>query len=125
MNDNEGGIATLAGQGAATFSGIMSVPASCSARDAALVRRKAGISAWRYRFYGEFPNTEIDPKAGAWHGIEEFAVFGTAEFLTKIPETKEQIDLGKKVREAWSSFAKDPVNGLLTLGWPVYDDNSK
>jgi hypothetical protein len=26
---------------------------------------------------------------------------------------------------AWATFAKDPQKGLISLGWPVYDENSK
>lgn len=29
------------------------------------------------------------------------------------------------LREAWTGFAKDPVQGLLKLGWPVYDASSE
>src|ERR1700743_2071094 len=125
MNDKEGGIGDQMGTIGKAIGGMVGIQISCGARDAANIRLRHGVKAWRYRFFGEFPNTEISPTAGAWHGIEQFSVFGTAELLLGIPETSEQVVLGKKVRRAWSTFAKNPTSGLSELGWPVYDDSSE
>ena len=40
------------------------------------------------------------------------------------PSTTTEIALSKTLQGAWVAFAQDPHNGLLSLGWPVYDKNS-
>ena len=37
------------------------------------------------------------------------------------PATPEQISIGKYMRGAWATFAKDPTNGLTGYGWPRYN----
>jgi cholinesterase len=32
--------------------------------------------------------------------------------------------LAKKIRDAWATFAKDPVYGLEKMGWPLYNPDS-
>ncbi|KAF2402642.1 alpha/beta-hydrolase [Trichodelitschia bisporula] len=133
-NDNEAGLfAVLAQAGAAgaaakapsTSSSLAielgNLRFTCPAGDAAKARRDAGVSAWRYRYAGEWPNQNIGPKAGAWHGSELGMVFGTTERTSNKPDTEEERKLSAKMREAWTTFAKDPVNGLTKLGWPLYD----
>jgi carboxylesterase type B len=51
-------------------------------------------------------------------------LFGTTELFSRRPDTLEEIELSKKMRKAWTTFAKDPVQGLAKqLGWPLYEDN--
>jgi cholinesterase len=52
-------------------------------------------------------------------------VFGTAEYMSRIPDTEEEKKLGQQIRLAWTGFAKDPTNGLTKMGWPVYDANGE
>lgn len=40
------------------------------------------------------------------------------------PSTPTEIALSRTVQDAWVAFAQDPEEGLLSLGWPVYDTNS-
>lgn len=42
-----------------------------------------------------------------------------------IPDTVEQIAIGKYLRGAWGAFAKDPVNGLTKYGWPQYSTSGQ
>jgi carboxylesterase type B len=78
---------------------------------------------------GEFPNHTLGPccpnAEGAWHGYELGLIFGTTESRGQGKDTENEKKLAIKLREAWSTFAKDPVSGLERLGWPVYDPNSK
>ena len=77
----------------------------------------------RYRYYGVFPNQEISPKAGAYHSSEIPLLFGTTEDTGK--DTPSETKLARNMRHAWAEFAKDPVNGLVKLGWPVYNQNGE
>jgi cholinesterase len=77
----------------------------------------------RYRYHGDFPNQEISPKAGAYHSSEIPLLFGTSADTGK--DTPSEAQLAKNMRHAWAEFAKDPVSGLLKLGWPLYDQNGK
>jgi cholinesterase len=103
--------------------GVMTSRIGCGTHAAARTRRVQGINAWRYLYAGEYPNQNISIP-GAWHTAEIGIVFGTSEYLSRRPDTPEESKLGETVRNAWTSFAKDPVNGLLKLGWPLYDGES-
>jgi carboxylesterase type B len=81
------------------------------------------LNSWRYRYAGEWDNQYIGEGAGAYHGSEIALVFGTTPLLSKKPDVEEEIKLSKAMRTAWTSFAKDPENGLTKLGWPVYDQS--
>lgn len=89
------------------------------------LRANASIAAnnptWRYRYFGVFPNINISSEGGAYHGAELQLLFGTT-FLTP-NSTAEEIRFETYLRGAWTTFAKDPVNGLTTYegGWPLYD----
>jgi cholinesterase len=98
---------------------------TCGSRDAARARTTAGVKAWRYRYYGEWPNQAISPTAGAYHGSEVPIVFGTAEYLTGTKNTPDEVAVMKTIGHAWAEFAKDPVNGLQKLNWPVFDESSE
>jgi cholinesterase len=99
---------------------------TCTAGIAAQSRVENLVPAWRYRYYGDYPNLSLSPIRGAYHGSEVFQVFGSAEFVTGEPNTAVEDTVGRYIRNAWSAFAKDPYHGLSTaLGWPVYNPWSK
>jgi carboxylesterase type B len=98
---------------------------TCGTRDAARVRQAAKVKVWRYRYFGEWPNLFLARGAGAYYGSEVSMVFGTSEYYTGKNDTVEQREMSEYMRGAWSAFAKDPEKGLTTLGWPVFDENSK
>jgi cholinesterase len=79
----------------------------------------ASNPTWRYRYFGDFPNIRISADSGAYHGAEMSIIFTT---MPTVPDsTPEEISISTYMRGAWVAFAKDPVNGLTTYGWPVYD----
>jgi carboxylesterase type B len=80
-------------------------------------------SANRYRYQGVFPNQEITPKTGAYHSSEIPLLFATSDDTGK--DTVQEAKLAKNMQHAWAEFAKDPENGLVKLGWPVYEQNGK
>jgi hypothetical protein len=98
---------------------------TCGTRDAARARVNAGVKAWRYRYYGEWPNQHLAPRSGAFFGSEIPLVFGSAAYYTDIPDVPEEAKLSSVIRQAWAEFAKDPKNGLTKFGWPSYDESSK
>lgn len=76
---------------------------------------------WRYRYHGIFPNTDISSEGGAYHGAELPVLFGTADIFGN--STAIENEIATYMQGAWSTFAKDPVMGLITYadGWPLYD----
>jgi cholinesterase len=95
----------------------------CTVARLAKARVERKIPTWVYSYAGDFPNQKTSPNmtTGPWHGSEVGLIFGTTEFTRKLPDTQEQAELGKKMREAWTSFAKAPVTGLDELKWPRYN----
>lgn len=90
------------------------------------IRANASVSAsnptWRYRYFGVFPNTAISTVSGAWHGAEMSLLFDT---MPSTPaSTPEEISIGNYMRGAWAAFAKDPVKGLTSYGWPSYNTSA-
>ncbi|KAG9232100.1 putative carboxylesterase [Amylocarpus encephaloides] len=98
---------------------------ACPAGVRANVSASHGLPTWRYRWFGNFPNTRLltDPDSGAYHCGEIPFVFNTLPTGAGIPEdTEEEISIRKYVQGAWAAFAKDPKGGLSTYGggWPQY-----
>lgn len=92
----------------------------CLADEEARAYRKVGANAWRYLYAGQWaPN---DKTAGAGHGSELSLVFGQGD---RQPSTAEEKKLSAVLMKAWADFARDPVNALNKLGWPLYDADSK
>ena len=103
---------------------------TCPAADAAKARRDNGVPVWRYRYKGEWPNQNIGPNSGAWHGSEIAMIFGTTEYLSKKADVSDEFILSGKMRSAWATFVKDPVKGLLqnrtdAPAWPSYNPQGK
>ncbi len=93
-------------------------PASARANASVLFNKHT----WRYRYFAVFPDVDISSEGGAYHGIELQPLFGTA-YSSIVNATAEEVVFEKYLRGAWTTFAKDPVNGLVTYegGWPTYD----
>jgi carboxylesterase type B len=95
----------------------------CSIGRLAKARTAKKIPTWLYTYAGDFPNQKTSPNMTTkpWHGSEVGLIFGTTSFTRLLPDTTEQTELAKKMREAWTSFAKAPETGLDKLKWPKYD----
>ena len=126
-NDNEGGLwdalfgGALPPEQVAVFNNLF----TCGSASAAAVRFQNSVKSWRYRYYGVWPNLAISEDAGAYHSSEIPQIFGNAARLSGVADTPEENIVGDTMRHAWAEFAKDPDNGLVTLGWPVYDPAGK
>jgi len=90
-----------------------------------LVRRTCQSNlthCFRYRYFGNWPNTQIYPNVGAWHGSEIPIIFGgTADLVPGNNDVPNEVAIRQVMQEAWSTFAKDPQNGLTNLDWPLYN----
>jgi carboxylesterase type B len=74
---------------------------------------------------GVWSNTAAGATTGAYHNAEIPMIFGTTESKAgATKDTPEEAKLSKHMMHAWASFAKDPEQGLLALGWPLYDPAS-
>jgi len=99
---------------------------TCPAGARANASVAANLATWRYRYFGEFPNTMLtsSPDSGAYHGSEVPVIFDTLpQPGNGIPaSTVAEIAIGKYIRGAWAAFAKNSTGGLLTYeeGWPAY-----
>ena len=51
------------------------------------------------------------------------SVWNESACAHKVSDSKEQAELGRKMREAWTTFAKDPKKGLTGLKWPRYNSS--
>jgi Carboxylesterase family len=127
-NNNEAGLfdlISMAGGGNVTAKSTASenLGFTCPAGTVAAARAKAGIPTWRYRYFGVWPNNQLTPTSGAWHGSEIGPLFGTTAIVSGEQPIPAEIELGEKMRHAWASFAKDPYNGLKRpeIAWPTYD----
>jgi len=101
---------------------------TCPARDAAQARSALGLPTWRYRWFGEFPNTRLtlNPDSAAWHGSELPIVFGTAADVSGAPNTAAEDSIIALLQGAWATFAKNPTSGLSSapFNWPLYSPST-
>ncbi|KFZ08291.1 hypothetical protein V502_09444 [Pseudogymnoascus sp. VKM F-4520 (FW-2644)] len=98
---------------------------ACPAGARANVSISHGLPIWRYRWFGNFPNTRLytNPDSGAWHCSEIAFVWNTLPTGPGIPpDTEEEVSIRKYVQGAWGAFAKSPSTGLTKYrgGWPQY-----
>lgn len=109
----------------------------CPAADSASLRVKAGVPTFRAVYYGNWDDVNSGyPELAAYHGSEIEMVWGSAgptpvgvaTNVFKGPATVavpgEETATISFFMNAWTTFAKDPVNGLPSqVNWPRYDPN--
>lgn len=98
---------------------------ACPAGARANVSASHGLSIWRYRWFGNFPNIRLytSPDSGAWHCSEIPFIWNTLPTGPGIPpDTEAEISIRKYIQGAWGAFAKSPADGLTKYGggWPQY-----
>ncbi|KAE9367175.1 alpha/beta-hydrolase [Stipitochalara longipes BDJ] len=86
-----------------------------------------GVTTYRYRYFGVFPNTAISATSGAWHTSELLSIFGVVPSSSSVvpASTAAELAIMKYMRGAWAAFVKDPQKGLTAYGWPVYVPTAK
>ncbi|RKF65206.1 Cholinesterase [Erysiphe neolycopersici] len=92
---------------------------NCPSSDRANASLAVKAPLWRYRYMGVFSNLALSSYSGSWHASEVPLIFNVMPETS--PSTPFEIHTAKYMRGAWSTFAKDPVNGLSEYGWPRYD----
>ncbi|PGG96559.1 hypothetical protein AJ79_09539 [Helicocarpus griseus UAMH5409] len=98
---------------------------TCAGARAASHRAEYDVPVWRYRYYGEWPNTILYPGSGAYHGTDVGQVFGTAEDASGgVENTEDEQKVSRYMMHAWALFARDPRHGLHWLGWPRYSEKA-
>jgi cholinesterase len=95
----------------------------CPVSTRANLSAEQGVTTYRYRYFGVFPNTAISYTSGAWHTSELLTLFGVVPLVPK--STLAEIAIATYMRGAWAKFAKDPINGLSSYGWPKYVPSDK
>ncbi|KAH8586802.1 carboxylesterase [Bisporella sp. PMI_857] len=97
----------------------------CPTAKAAFFRALHGVPTWRYRWFGQYPNTFLYPGSGAWHESEIGFVFGTVEEMTQEANVPVEDKMQQYIMDAWAGFAREPKNALRKLGWPRYQANGQ
>jgi len=116
---------------------------TCAAGEAALFRVNGNVPTWRYQYQGIstnqhhsrdvngswhahvaiFPGISTRQDLRAFHSSEIQMVFGT--YNTSIPNPSSTvIALSRYVQSAWVAFARNPRQGLINFGWPLYNPNT-
>ncbi|RDW66208.1 carboxylic ester hydrolase-5 [Coleophoma cylindrospora] len=92
----------------------------CPSTKTSYERLAAGRTTYRYMYEGNFTNISPKPWLGAVHGSELPILFGThANYYGN--STALEYAVSHAMQDAYVAFAKDPVNGLATVGWPAYE----
>ncbi|KNZ75722.1 Cholinesterase [Termitomyces sp. J132] len=92
---------------------------TCPAGDTARNAFNAHVPTWRYQYQGVFPDISTRPELRAYHTAEIPLVFGTMTAPTDI-----EVALSKFIQSAWVAFARDPISGLVNIGWPEYSPDT-
>jgi carboxylesterase type B len=106
---------------------------TCPTKYSADDRVQRGVPTWRYRYHGDWDNLRmyngtagLGPRgSGAYHGSDVNMVFGTAEDVSGLSNTRAEDDTIKYMQGAWAAFARDPASGLKRYGWPSYKQTGK
>ncbi|TAQ88146.1 hypothetical protein B7494_g3552 [Chlorociboria aeruginascens] len=107
------------------WEGLTNTTFACPAGARANVSASHGLPTWRYRWFGNFPNTRLftTPDSGAYHCSEIPFVWDTLPTGAGIPaDTEAEVSIRAYIQGAWAAFAKDAECGLETYGggWPQY-----
>jgi hypothetical protein len=96
---------------------------NCPISKAAAARAAKGLMTYRYRYFGDYRNTELQANnKGAWHTAEIPQIFGTTEFVTGEPNTQSESKLSQFMQSAWAAFAKDPASlQQPPFNFPLFD----
>ena len=95
---------------------------TCPAGQGTGYRVDQQVPVWRYRYFGgNYTNTHITDIGSAYHMSELPLVFGTSSAVSGVPDSDYEAKTAAYMRRAWSTFAKDPIDGLSReLKWPKY-----
>ncbi|CAE6334740.1 unnamed protein product [Rhizoctonia solani] len=97
----------------------------CPAAREAQLRVDAGLKTFRYRYSGIYPNLSPYPFIRTYHTSEMPMWFGSVNTVKGLKEktTAEQKQQSAYMQGALAAFTKDPEQGLVKYGWPLYQGN--
>lgn len=68
---------------------------TCPVLRSAQARLNADVPAWKYRFFGAYPNTYANACPGrGWHGLEVYILFGSSHEASGFNATHMENDMG-------------------------------
>jgi cholinesterase len=82
---------------------------TCPVGKASDARAAQGLTTFRYVFFGDYPNTMLQPGSGAYHTAEIPMIFGTSEYASEDKNTAVEDRVSKFMQKTWTQFAKDPA----------------
>ncbi|KAJ7108005.1 Alpha/Beta hydrolase protein [Mycena crocata] len=91
----------------------------CTAAGTAQLREARGLTTYRYRYDGNFPDISSPKFPGAYHASELPLLFGTMGRFHGVATAYEN-EVSMKMQDLWLAFAKDPELGLQGLGWDSF-----
>ncbi|XP_014552299.1 hypothetical protein COCVIDRAFT_110675 [Bipolaris victoriae FI3] len=102
---------------------------TCPTSLSAGYRAQHNVPTWRYRYHGDWDNLRLyNGSAGlgprgsaAYHGSDLGLVFGTAQDISGLPNSRAENKYRDYVQGAWAAFARDSQRGLTKYGWPKYN----
>ncbi|KAJ6523972.1 Alpha/Beta hydrolase protein [Mycena capillaripes] len=83
----------------------------CTAAETARLRQAQGLTTFRYRYDGNFPNISPPEFPGAYHASELPLLFGTAGQFHGASTEYEDV-VGATMQVLWLDFVRDPAGGL-------------
>ena len=92
----------------------------CPADQTTTNRFNTGSITYRYLYAGNFSNVAPQSWLGAYHSSELPLIFGTSQ-VARGANTPFETELSELLQDYWLAFAVDPEQGLLKLGWPLYE----
>ncbi|KAG8745813.1 hypothetical protein FRC11_012956 [Ceratobasidium sp. 423] len=98
----------------------------CPSSREAQLRVDAGLPTWRYRYSGVYPNLSPYPFIRTYHTSDVPMWFGAVNTVEGLKDqtTAEQKKQSAYMQGALVAFTKDPKQGLIQYGWPLYQGNS-
>ena len=91
----------------------------------ARARAAHGVPVWLYRYFGDWPNTQLYPTSGAYHGTEMQMLFGMqSAFLTPTPSWNRRYVGAHTTKFNATSHPKEMTRGplgkwRLSGSWPA------
>lgn len=105
--------------------GLYSCPTVIDANTKSVSLANSNVSIFRYEYFGDWPNLRLYVGSGAYHTSETSMIFGTMEDLSGQANTDLEEVVSRYLQHVWATFARDPNNGLLNLGWPIYNASER
>lgn len=80
-----------------------------------------GLPTWRYVYNGTFAETVPYPWMRPYHGSDLELILGSYKAAAYQEIGSEIEKAASYLQDAVASFVRDPVKGLESFGWPLYN----